>query len=447
MATRPDDKFDWPRTDEVLAAYLDQIGRLPRLTYEEEQKIGARIANMRQLYRAALLNNHCVLRNVLQLLKEVHQRNQRIDWVLEVASGDQDAKARLQRALPDHIATIEQLLVANEDDGEKLFRTKQEWRRRTLWRAMTRRRHKCVRLIEELQLRIEKLNPNFDQLNEIAHRMLSLSVTGAARGASSLSNQDEQSDLQLLVLEPYKRLSRRLRWIGRFRAKYEQAKQELTEGNLRLVVAIAKPYRNRSVPFVDLIQEGNAGLMRAVEKFQHRRGLKFSTYATWWIRQSIMRSIADHSRTIRLPTHAAGKMRRLDQISNRLTMSQERVPCREQLSEAADLSLDETTSLMRALAGTVSLESPASRMGDAPIENFVADWRQVDPVVIAQQREVQQRTTHLLTRLEPREAQVIKMRFGIGNGRSHTLAEVGAAFGISRERVRQIEARAFDKMR
>jgi len=447
MVKRDDNNFDWPQTDEALSAYLDQIGGLPRITYDQEQEIGARIQRMRNLYRASLLNNHYVLRKIVQLLQEVDAGNQRIDWVLEVSSGGQEAKSQLRRALADHIATMEQLLSANEVDGKQLFAAKQSDRRQRLWRQITRRRHKCVRLIHELRVRIEKLNPYCEQLGEIAHRMMSLSVTGRSGRARQPEVCKEGSDLQQLVLEPYQRLARRMSLTTRFRERYEQAKQELTESNLRLVVSIAKPYRNRGIPFVDLIQEGNAGLMRAVEKFQHTRGLKFSTYATWWIRQSILRAIADHSRTIRLPSHAIGKMRRLDQIAKGITMLQERPPCEEQLSEAAELSPDETTSLMRALAGTVSLESPASELGDSPLEHFIADCRESDPVMLAHQREVQRRATCLLRRLEPREAKVIKMRFGIGNGRSHTLSEVGKAFGISRERVRQIEARAFEKMR
>lgn len=450
MHRAPANRFgESARSDQSLATYLKQIGQLPRLTFEQEQEIGARICNMRQLYRAALLNNHSVLRGVLDLLRKVDAGERRIDWVMDVAGSDQNAKTRLRRTLAANIQTIDRLLEENEDAGKRYFARTRAPRRSKLRRRMTRNRHKCVRLVEELGLRIHELTPFHHRLRELSQRMMALTLCPVGKPSSPChrEHQRELSDLQQLALEPYARLSRRMRTVTQFQQKYEQAKQELAEGNMRLVVAIAKPYRHRGMPFLDLIQEGNTGLLRAVEKFQFQRGLKFSTYATWWIRQSILRAISDHGRTIRLPAHAAGKARNLDQLAGQIMVHQERVPGQEELSAAANLTVDETASLMRAVAGTISLECCTLPGGDEPLENYLAESPQHDPVRLAQRQEQIQRATGLLERLEPREAQVIKLRFGIDDGCARTLAEIGEQFGISRERVRQIERAALSKMR
>ncbi|HNB59333.1 MAG TPA: RNA polymerase sigma factor RpoD, partial [Phycisphaerales bacterium] len=226
----------------------------------------------------------------------------------------------------------------------------------------------------------------------------------------------------------------------------EQAKRDLSGGNLRLVVSIAKKYRNRGLPFLDVIQEGNTGLMRAVDKYEYKRGYKFSTYATWWIRQAITRAIADHARTIRIPVHMIETMSKLRNIQKMMLQETGLEPTIEELAERAGMSVSETRRVMKISKHPVSLDKPVGETEDSTIGHFIEDERAGAPTDTAGQDMLKQRIEQVLKSLTYREREIIKLRYGIGDGYTYTLEEVGRIFKVTRERVRQVEAKALRKL-
>jgi RNA polymerase primary sigma factor len=241
-------------------------------------------------------------------------------------------------------------------------------------------------------------------------------------------------------------LQRRLARVDRFARQYEAAQRDLSAGNLRLVVSIAKRYRNRGLSFLDLIQEGNTGLMRAVDKYEYRRGYKFSTYATWWIRQAITRAIADQARTIRIPVHMIETMSKLRNISKRFLQETGREPTLEELAEEAKLPVAEVRRVMKISRHPISLDRPVGESEDSYFGDFIEDETAESPVTAATQEMLKAKIDHVLKTLTYREREIIKLRYGIGDGQTYTLEEVGRIFRVTRERVRQIEAKAIRKL-
>ena len=233
---------------------------------------------------------------------------------------------------------------------------------------------------------------------------------------------------------------------GKVFFEYEQAKRDLSAGNLRLVVSIAKKYRNRGLPFLDIIQEGNTGLMRAVDKYEYKRGYKFSTYATWWIRQAITRAIADHARTIRVPVHMIETMSKLRSIQKHLLQELGREPTLEELADRADMPLEETRRVMKISKHPISLDRPVGESEDSQFGDFIEDERLGSPSDQASNDMLRQRINDVLKTLTYREREILKLRYGIGDGYTYTLEEVGRIFKVTRERVRQVESKAIRKL-
>jgi RNA polymerase primary sigma factor len=252
--------------------------------------------------------------------------------------------------------------------------------------------------------------------------------------------------LQDLVLETPKQLDKRLRAIEAVYAQYEEAKRRLSGGNLRLVVSIAKKYRNRGLSFLDIIQEGNTGLMRAVDKYEYRRGYKCSTYATWWIRQAITRAIADHARTIRIPVHMIETMSKLRTISKNLLQELGREPTIEEIAKEGQMSVAEARRVLKISKHPFSLDRPIGESEDSYFGDFIEDERVESPVQSATQEMLKDRIDQVLKTLTYREREIIKLRYGIGDGYTYTLEEVGRIFKVTRERVRQVEAKAIRKL-
>ena len=259
--------------------------------------------------------------------------------------------------------------------------------------------------------------------------------------------REEVSGLRSLIYEEPAELEARMKAILRVFGEYEQAKRDLSGGNLRLVVSIAKKYRNRGLPFLDIIQEGNTGLMRAVDKYEYKRGYKFSTYATWWIRQAITRSIADQARTIRIPVHMIETINKLVRTGRQMLHEIGREPTPEELAEKLQMPLEKVRKVMKIAKEPISLETPIGDEEDSQLGDFIEDKNAILPLDSAIQENLKETTTRVLASLTPREERVLRMRFGIGMNTDHTLEEVGQQFSVTRERIRQIEAKALRKLK
>ncbi|HMP04117.1 MAG TPA: RNA polymerase sigma factor RpoD, partial [Gemmatales bacterium] len=311
------------------------------------------------------------------------------------------------------------------------------------------RRRKCVTLVEELSIRTQRLQPIMKKLQQTADRMVELErkqrdlvLPAEVRQAAA----EELREWMMRTLETPVSLRLRCEAMYRRFSEYELAKRELSGGNLRLVVSIAKKYRNRGLSFLDLIQEGNTGLMRAVDKYEYRRGYKFSTYATWWIRQAITRAIADQARTIRIPVHMIETMSKLRNVSKKLLQEKGREPTYEEMAKAAGITVEEARRVLKISRHPISLDRPVGESEDSYFGEFIEDDSCESPVNAATHEMLKDKIDHVLKTLTYREREIIKLRYGLGDGYTYTLEEVGRIFKVTRERVRQIEAKAVRKL-
>ncbi len=421
--------------DDPIRLYLLQMGGIPLLDRDSEVESARQIELWRRRYRNELLGNDLVLRAAVKLLERVEAGTVRLDRTLEVSVTNTDEKKRLLQRLSPNLETLRRIISENQ----KLFRQATSTTypltvRRGVWRQLVRQRGKAVRLVEEMCLRIQRLDPMLKQLRDLASQ------------ASDISPQ-ERRRLYVGLGETRRTLRRRLRRLKSYEEQYDAAKRQLAAGNLRLVISIAKRYRNRGLAFLDLIQEGNAGLMRAVDKFEHARGFKFSTYATWWIRQAITRAIADQSRTIRMPVHMVDAMGKLRNLSREFLQEHGREPSVEELAECSGMPLDDVCCIERMAHRLVSLDQPLGESEENAAGDFVRDSHEDDPLRGMNQHALQASLGKVLNALSYREREILRLRFGLADGCCYTLEEVGTIFGVTRERVRQIEAKAVEKLR
>jgi len=440
--------------EDPVRMYLMQMGEIPLLTRREELRAASRIARTRLRYRRRLLASDFVLHGAVSLLEQVRDGELRLDRTIEVSVTNIKEKKRTLRHIPANVATLRRILASNQRDFRiaisKTFTRKQ---RREAWRRLVRRRYRAVRLVEELNLRLTKLLPFCEKLEELGQRMqqitrqrVAVTDDGPGYGPSEHELTAELNHLMLVALETPATLSRRVARLRERQDRHDAARRALSAGNLRLVVSIAKKYRNRGLSFLDLIQEGNTGLMRAVDKFEHDRGYKFSTYATWWIRQAITRAIADQSRTIRVPVHMIDTMGKVRVVTRDLVQELGREPSAEETAQRANLSLEDARVIMKMARQPLSLDQPVGDHDDSYFGEFLEDAREEDPLYETNQEALKDSLENALRSLNHREREIIRLRYGLTDGYAYTLEEVGKIFSVTRERVRQIESKAVRKL-
>ncbi len=441
------------RIDDPVRIYLMQMGEIPLLSRAEEVEAAKQIEASRTRYRNSLLASDYLLQGAVSLIKKVRDGQLRLDRTVDVSVTDAAEKKRTLARMGPNLKTLDHLLLENRRDFfVAISKSRPMAERRQAWKRLVMRRRRAVRLVEELNLRIQRLQPLCEKLHEISRRMDVLSVQISELGSDPYSQarrtelRKELCFLMRITLESPSTLRARTARTSEYQAEYDAAKRVLSAGNLRLVVSIAKRYRNRGLSFLDLIQEGNTGLMRAVDKFEHARGYKFSTYATWWIRQAITRSLADQSRTIRLPVHMIETMSRVRAITRDFVQNFGREPTVEEVAELADLSIDDAHCVTKMTRQPLSLDQPVGDHDDSFFGEFVEDHREDDPLRDMTQDLLKQRLAVVLEGLNHREREILRLRYGLADGYSYTLEEVGKIFSVTRERVRQIEAKAVRKL-
>ena len=440
------------KIDDPIRMYLTQMGEIPLLTREEEINLARKIELTRLAFRRKVLESDYCSKAAVEILQQVNEGALPFDRTMKMSSGEAHERAVTKQRIPINMDTVNKLLDCNTDIFMASSQTDDADVAKQNLKQIRRNRRKIASLLEELSLRTSRIQPMMKKLQGIQQKMRQLQQLIDAGPTQDYDPEDieamsqESRGLQELILETPSQLDKRLRAVEAVYTQYEEAKRNLSGGNLRLVVSIAKKYRNRGLSFLDIIQEGNTGLMRAVDKYEYRRGYKFSTYATWWIRQAITRAIADHARTIRIPVHMIETMSKLRMISKNLLQKLGREATIEEIAEVAKMSISETRRVLKISKHPFSLDRPIGESEDSYFGDFIEDETAESPVQSATQEMLKDRIDEVLKTLTYREREIIKLRYGIGDGYSYGMEEVGRIFKVTRERVRQVEAKAIRKL-
>ncbi|QDU30855.1 RNA polymerase sigma factor SigA [Anatilimnocola aggregata] len=448
-STEPPTKLN----NDPIRLYLSQMSEIPLLSRTEEISLAKKIEVTRKRFRRTLLSCDYAMRETVKILTQVYKGELPFDRTIKVSLTEQLAKEQILARMPHNLRTIENLLDRNREDFTRLVRKSTSREERQLARRnFLRRRRKCLQLAEEMSLRTRRVHPHMSQLENYSRRMDQIQARlNIIRG--DVACRDERADLRRelfdlmrITLESPKSLRERCKAFRRQHQEYEDAKRNLSSGNLRLVVSIAKKYRNRGLSFLDLIQEGNTGLMRAVDKYEYRRGFKFSTYATWWIRQAITRAIADQARTIRIPVHMIDILSKLRNIQKKLQQELGREATTEEIAGQTEVPIEEVRRILDIGRHPVSLDRPVGDSEDSSFGEFIQDNSSDNPVFCASNAILREKIEQLLKTLTWREREIVRLRYGLQDGYTYTLEEVGRIFKVTRERVRQIEAKAVRKL-
>ncbi|MBN1256546.1 MAG: RNA polymerase sigma factor RpoD [Planctomycetes bacterium] len=441
--------------------YLSEMGSIPLLTREREVELAKQIELYCKRFRMRLMQSPTATDRIRDIYHSVEKNKVSLDKIIRTTSPSGLGKEEIKARLPGHNETLQALQQLNQEDYKGLQnKEKINAAKKSEIMLQTRMRNMHAgKLIEELGLPTKDILPLKDKVLNYSRQVKRLereisNLKSKAGRLNSMEQRKLESAQALLektlseVKEPSPRLHSRAKHIAyRFR-KYEEVKQALSSGNLRLVVSIAKKYRHRGLSFIDLIQEGNSGLMKAVEKYEYRRGYKFSTYATWWIRQAITRAIADQARTIRIPVHMIETMSKLRRITKILVQRHGREPTMEEIAHEAGIPITEARRVTKISKQPISLDRPigAGDSDDSHFGDFIEDKTVESPVNVASYEMLKDKMESVLDSLNFREREIIRLRYGIGDDYTYTLEEVGRKFNVTRERVRQIEAKALAKL-
>ncbi len=445
---------DFPKlSEDPIRLYLSQMSEIPLLSREEEISLAKKIEITRKRFRRSVLGNDYVMRHTVETLRKVHNGQLPFDRTIKVSLTERLTKEQITARMPHNLATLEVLLERKREIFSRIVRKSTSASdKKTLIRDYVRLRDKTVILASELSLRSRRIYPLMRQLEQFSQRMqlLKARIEDIEHDPMQRSECERlRHELRQMIVttqESPRSLQARCQEFRKHFDEFETVKRQLSQGNLRLVVSIAKKYRNRGLGFLDLIQEGNTGLMRAVDKYEFRRGFKFSTYATWWIRQAITRAIADQARTIRIPVHMIDVLSRLRNIQKRLTQELRREPTVEEIGQHTDIPIEEIRRVMDIGRHPISLDRPVGEGEDNSFGEFIEDSENDNPVKNATNGLLRDKIELLLKSLTFREREIIRLRYGLADGYSYTLEEVGRIFKVTRERVRQIEAKAVMKM-
>jgi len=456
------------KTNDPVRMYLREMGTVPLLTREGEVEIAKRIERGQLRVLKAISRSPIVINEVMAIGEDLKRGVRSIKEVVifdEEEITDEILEARI-KATTHRIDEMHKHFKKAEQLEEKLANVDKKKRpgefRRCRW-SLGRERVMVSRIIRELRYTNSQRKKLIDRVGHVAEQMRSLDRQFHNLEKKIDSTRSEElkkeyrrqqrnckADLEKMEQESgltFIELKRTQREITQGDIDAEYAKRELIEANLRLVVSIAKKYTNRGLQFLDLIQEGNIGLMKAVDKFEYRRGYKFSTYATWWIRQAITRAIADQARTIRIPVHMIETINKLIRTSRQLVQELGREPTSEEIAKRMDIPVAKVRKVLKIAQEPISLETPIGEEEDSHLGDFIEDRAVVSPAEAVINVNLKDQTGQVLRTLTPREEKVIKMRFGLEDGSEHTLEEVGQSFAVTRERIRQIEAKALRKLR